>query len=663
MSFEGPPHVILWIEDILRPTTLWPWGMFDLAREPIRQGCGVDMGHPMGSGKCLLAPGFDPDTFRAMVPRPPEDAPWRWSFRNIPETARSYINQAIPSGVTVLSFEMPPWLGGLCEERKIPYADIRVSPLRFARDLYLAIRTNSPELHRRLVQEAVPEEEVRLEAGMLAASVRMHQDFLDEQQRYPVRLGGCLVFVGQAPFDTSLIDEQDRPLRCQDYADRIASLARGRTVLHKPHPMAQWFADEERASLSRIVGRDVPTCRQNAYQVLASRDDVELVGISSGMLQEARYFGKVSHTLFRPFVPVASPSDRDEVDAYLQLRFERFLSPGFWHRFLAPETPPPLIDELPRIQPNHLRETSTFWWDYSKVMTWQRPHWIEAFERSGGGMLRARVERLETAVWPDGEPFGAGTGNGPAPARISAGAYTMQSAAELPIDSRVGRPQGFSAPTRDLGLRSGERQVGVDYDSIRADHRFRYEWADERLPAPGFGLDAFCGSGYGTWLLSKRRDVLGIDGSPDAIRHAERHFRAPHARFSVGYYPFELPTEAFDFVVSLESIEHVADGPEFFAMLARSLAPGGSIAFSVPCEDSLPHSVMKNPFHVRHYTLQESRDLISANGLELVEWAGQDVYAIAPGGRLGPILDDEAMRLESARIGQFVVFLATKRAR
>jgi hypothetical protein len=27
--------VILWIEDILRPTTIWPWGMFDLAREPI----------------------------------------------------------------------------------------------------------------------------------------------------------------------------------------------------------------------------------------------------------------------------------------------------------------------------------------------------------------------------------------------------------------------------------------------------------------------------------------------------------------------------------------------------------------------------------------------------------------------------------------------------
>ena len=239
----------------------------------------------------------------------------------------------------------------------------------------------------------------------------------------------------------------------------------------------------------------------------------------------------------------------------------------------------------------------------------------------------------------------------------------MQSAAELPIDSRGGRPQGFPASRRDLALRSGERQVGVDYDSIRADHRFRYEWADERIPASGFGLDVFCGTGYGTWLLSMRRDVLGIDGSPDAIRHAERHFRSPHAKFSVGYYPFELPTEAFDFVVSLESIEHVADGPEFFAMLVRSLAPGGLIAFSVPCEDSLPHSVMKNPFHVRHYTLQESRDLISANGLELVEWAGQDVYAIAPGGRLGPILSDEAMRLESARVGQFVVFLARKRAR
>ncbi len=638
--------MILWIEDILRPTTIWPWGMFDLAREPIRQGCGVDMGHPLGSGECPWTPGFDPTAFRAMVPRPPDDAPWRWTFRSIPEVAHSYISKAIPSDATVMSFEMPPWLSSLCEARGIPYVDIRVSPLRFARDLYLAIRTNSAELHRRIVHEAVPDEEVRLEAGMLAASIRMHQSCLDEQQRYPVRLAGSLVFVGQAPYDTSLIDDDDRPLRCEDYADRIVSLARGRSVLHKPHPMAQWFADEERASLSRIVGRDVPTCLQNAYQVLGSRDDVELVGISSGMLQEARYFEKVSHTLFRPFVPVASPSDRHDVHAYVQIRFEKFLSPGFWHRLLAPGRTPPLIDEIPRIQPNHLRETSTFWWDYSKVMTWQRPHWIEAFERSGGGLLRTRIEQLEYAVSAGREPLGEGVAS-----QSDAGA----------VEPRASQPS--VPPMHNLDLRSGERQVGADYDSIRADHRFRYEWADERIPASGFGLDAFCGTGYGTWLLSKHRNVWGIDGSPDAIRHAERHFRTENAKFSVGYYPFDLPGETFDFVVSLESIEHVPDGPGFLAALVRSLAPDGILAFSVPCEDALPHSVMRNPFHVRHYTLQETRDMISANGLDVVEWAGQDVYAMAPGGRLGPMLGEEAMRLRPASIGQFVVFLARKRAR
>jgi len=75
-----------------------------------------------------------------------------------------------------------------------------------------------------------------------------------------------------------------------------------------------------------------------------------------------------------------------------------FVSPGFWHRLLTPEKMPPVIDELPVIHPNHMREISDHWWDYSKAMIWQRSLWIEAFERSGGGLLRERIERLEHPI-------------------------------------------------------------------------------------------------------------------------------------------------------------------------------------------------------------------------------------------------------------------------
>jgi hypothetical protein len=38
------------------------------------------------------------------------------------------------------------------------------------------------------------------------------------------------------------------------------------------------------------------------------------------------------------------------------------------------------------------------WWDYSKYLVWQRPLWIEAFERSGGGALRARQQEIDSRL-------------------------------------------------------------------------------------------------------------------------------------------------------------------------------------------------------------------------------------------------------------------------
>ena len=105
----------------------------------------------------------------------------------------------------------------------------------------------------------------------------------------------------------------------------------------------------------------------------------------------------------------------------------------------------------------------------------------------------------------------------------------------------------------------------------------------------------------------------------------------------MGYYPFELPAATFDFVVSLESIEHVADGAGFFTALVNSLKPGGYLAFSTPCQDVLPHEKTGNHFHHKHYTLAESLSLAASLDLELLDWAGQDTYAMRPDGcKYGP---------------------------
>lgn len=214
--------------------------------------------------------------------------------------------------------------------------------------------------------------------------------------------------------------------------------------------------------------------------------------------------------------------------------------------------------------------------------------------------------------------------------------------------------------THDFSLHSGERQVATDYAAIRADHRHRYEWADDCIPRGGVGVDVFCGNGYGTWLLSESRWVLGIDGSPEAIRLAETHFRRPSAMFSVGVYPFELPKRTFDFIVSLESVEHVEDGEGFVRTLATSLKLGGVLVFSTPCEDHLPLAGTGNHFHFRHYTLEQTLELARANGLLPVQWAGQDVYELDGQRRQGALLPESEMGLRIGQPGQFTIVACRK---
>lgn len=212
----------------------------------------------------------------------------------------------------------------------------------------------------------------------------------------------------------------------------------------------------------------------------------------------------------------------------------------------------------------------------------------------------------------------------------------------------------------DLRLNSGERQTAVDYRDVRADHRFRYEWASNRIPSKSFGIDVFCGNGYGTWLLSESRFVIGVDGSSEAIELANKYYRRPSALFTSAYYPFELPAQSFDFVVALESIEHVPNGAEFFERICRTLKPGGNLIFSVPCEDYLPHLATGNHFHHKHYTLQETLTMANSHGLSLVSFSGQNTYNINPDGSQGELLSSEMMILTPDEPGQFVIVHSKK---
>jgi 2-polyprenyl-3-methyl-5-hydroxy-6-metoxy-1,4-benzoquinol methylase len=152
-----------------------------------------------------------------------------------------------------------------------------------------------------------------------------------------------------------------------------------------------------------------------------------------------------------------------------------------------------------------------------------------------------------------------------------------------------------------LGETTGERLI--------AEHLARYEFASSRISAGSNVLDAACGSGYGTELLSRTAaHVVGLEIADHALAYARQHHGGPTIEYRKADLTkrLELASESFDYVVSLETLEHVSGQRELLDEFHRVLKPGGMLIISTP-----DHWVMswlsgfRNQFHLHEPTKTE----------------------------------------------------------
>jgi SAM-dependent methyltransferase len=129
-------------------------------------------------------------------------------------------------------------------------------------------------------------------------------------------------------------------------------------------------------------------------------------------------------------------------------------------------------------------------------------------------------------------------------------------------------------------------------------HLERYRFAAERLLPTDSVLDAACGSGYGTAILSHScKRAAGIDKSRATIAYAREKYGGPFYVRDLLRRP--LPACNYDVVVSFETIEHIeAPLPKVLHSLARRARR--MVIGSVPYLEN-----GGNSFH-HHFHLQES---------------------------------------------------------
>ncbi len=169
-----------------------------------------------------------------------------------------------------------------------------------------------------------------------------------------------------------------------------------------------------------------------------------------------------------------------------------------------------------------------------------------------------------------------------------------------------------------LLIRDQSRQWPTVYGGVGNHHLCRYEFV--ALNAAGRILDAACGSGYGSQMLSMgEKDVTGVDISSEAIEWAKENFPGPN--YILGRIE-DAPWEGvFDTIVSLETIEHMKDPSAALKAFRRACV--GQFFVSVPNENNYPFKaenfVHDESPHFRHYRPEEFDELLESNGFKVLD--------------------------------------------
>ena len=96
-------------------------------------------------------------------------------------------------------------------------------------------------------------------------------------------------------------------------------------------------------------------------------------------------------------------------------------------------------------------------------------------------------------------------------------------------------------------------------------------------------MDLGCGNGSVAELLFRRGySVIGVDPSEEGVRFAREKYRHLQIERGSAYDALSEKYGRFDFVVSLEVVEHVYSPRRFAATVYSLLRPGGTVIISTP---------------------------------------------------------------------------------
>jgi ubiquinone/menaquinone biosynthesis C-methylase UbiE len=157
-----------------------------------------------------------------------------------------------------------------------------------------------------------------------------------------------------------------------------------------------------------------------------------------------------------------------------------------------------------------------------------------------------------------------------------------------------------------------ERISEEENSSVFKEHIERYKFASKYSKNKKV-LDAACGTGYGSDLLTKSaKEVTGIDISQKTIDFCKKKYLSPNF-LQMNATKIKFKNESVDLIVSFETIEHLKEYENMLSEFVRVLKKQGKLIISTPNKKIRKNfftEIPNNPFHIQEFTKKEFRKLL-----------------------------------------------------
>lgn len=140
----------------------------------------------------------------------------------------------------------------------------------------------------------------------------------------------------------------------------------------------------------------------------------------------------------------------------------------------------------------------------------------------------------------------------------------------------------------------------------------------------GLGLDSGCGDGVAVYkVLSEGGRIIGVDLALDGLTLARSEIAkrsGPQASLA-GSSGYSLPftDNTFDYVLSLEVIEHLEEPEIYLHEVSRILKPRGALAITTPMQAA--NGQLRDRFHIHEYTEADLTKVLSQHFDPIQMWS------------------------------------------